>query len=113
MSGVNVEMAVENATTSAFYRFGGTGQLDQAVKEAAASAFLMFMQNGGMGEAVKEGLTGENIREAWSGFRLIRETLETLGPVGAVEGEERIITFTQEAEVLCAAIRKLADERSK
>jgi hypothetical protein len=48
----------------------------------------------------------ENLREAWSALAMIRETVETLGPVGAVKASEHLDgpTFMHEAEALVVGI---------
>lgn len=53
-----------------------------------------------------------NLEEAWTALRLIRETVETLGPPGCIQSEEQLPdpTFTAEAEELVKGIRKIAGE---
>jgi hypothetical protein len=56
-----------------------------------------------------------NVREAWDALRMIREAVETLGPVGALPSQEGIIatrgpTLLDEAEVLVEGIRRIAEE---
>lgn len=52
----------------------------------------------------------ENLREAWAALALIRETIETLGPVGAVQASEHLPgpTFMHEAEALVQGIQLMA-----
>jgi hypothetical protein len=55
-----------------------------------------------------------NIREAWDALRMIRETIETVGPVGALPSDEGVITtrgptLLDEAEVLVEGIRRIAE----
>ena len=55
----------------------------------------------------------ENNRAAWSAIRLIRETIETTGPVGALPSEEAVLKLKgpeimHEAEILAEAVRALA-----
>src|SRR5689334_15987480 len=52
----------------------------------------------------------ENLREAWAAMAMIREAIETLGPVGAVKASEHLDgpTFMDEAEALVAGIRAIA-----
>jgi hypothetical protein len=58
---------------------------------------------------VKEALVA-NLREAWAALAMIRETVETLGPVGAMKASEHLDgpTFMHEAEAIVEGIRKLA-----
>lgn len=56
-----------------------------------------------------------NLKEAWESLAMIRETVETLGPVGAIaSGEHTACTpgekghFIREAEELVKGIRKIA-----
>jgi hypothetical protein len=51
----------------------------------------------------------DNLREAWSALSMIRDTIETLGPVGAVQASEHLDgpTFMHEAEALVEGIRAL------
>lgn len=55
----------------------------------------------------------DNIREAWSALAMIREAVETLGPVGCIPSEEHICGqdgpgFMNEADALVAGIMKIA-----
>lgn len=54
-----------------------------------------------------------NLREAWSALAMIRETLETLGPVGAVPASEHLEgpTLMHEAEALVHGIQALASSQ--
>jgi Restriction alleviation protein Lar len=54
----------------------------------------------------------ENLREAWSALGLIRETIETLGPVGALQASEHLDgpTFMHEADALVAGIQAMCTE---
>lgn len=56
----------------------------------------------------------ENIREAWAALAMIREAIETLGPVGAVKASEHLAgpTFMHEAEALVEGIRKMVTPES-
>ena len=51
-----------------------------------------------------------NLREAWSALALIRETIETLGPIGALPASEHLDgpTFMYEAEALVQGIQLMA-----
>lgn len=53
----------------------------------------------------------ENLQEAWAALRMIREAVETLGPVGCIRAEEHLDgpTFMHEAEELVRGIVKIAD----
>jgi hypothetical protein len=55
----------------------------------------------------------DNLQQAWAALSLIRETVETLGPVGSVQNAEHLDgpTFMHEAEALVAGIRKLVEKR--
>lgn len=63
----------------------------------------------------------ENLREAWAALAMIRETVETLAPSGAVIGAEYLDgpTFTHEADALVEGIIAIrsspppSDERAK
>lgn len=55
-----------------------------------------------------------NLREAWAALAMIREAVETLGPVGAMPSEEAVNafiapTFMGEAEAIVAGIQKIAN----
>lgn len=52
----------------------------------------------------------ENLREAWAALAMIRETVETLGPVGAMKASEHLDgpTFMHEADEIVAGIKTLA-----
>lgn len=57
-----------------------------------------------------------NLRDAWAALRMIREAVETLGPVGAMPSEEHVAcaiapTPDAEAEAIIAGIRKIDDDR--
>lgn len=54
-----------------------------------------------------------NLRESWDALRLIREAVETLGPVGALPSSEHVAcaiapTHMAEAEAIVAGIQKIA-----
>lgn len=51
-----------------------------------------------------------NLQEAWAAMALIRETVETLGPIGAVPAAEHLDgpTFMHEAEAIVNGIQALA-----
>lgn len=53
----------------------------------------------------------ENLREAWLALGMIREAIETLGPVGAIASSEAVLlqgpTFTDEAEELVRGIQRM------
>jgi hypothetical protein len=53
---------------------------------------------------------GDGLREAWSALSMVRETVETLGPIGAMPAAEHLDgpTFTHEAEAIVSGIRALA-----
>ena len=52
----------------------------------------------------------KNYREAWVALRMIRDAIETLGPVGVLPaGESLEPTCLAEAEVLVAGIKKICD----
>lgn len=64
---------------------------------------------------VDAGLTAllENLEDSWSALRLIRETVETIGPVGSMPSEEHVCcavapTHMAEAEAIVAGIQKIA-----
>ena len=38
-----------------------------------------------------DGVARENVQNAWAGLRMIRETIETLGPPGALPSEEAVL----------------------
>ena len=80
-------------------RFGDAADL----AKAAVQQLEEFTRNR------EEGLR-DNLRNAWTALAMIRETLETLGPVGCVAAEEsaRGPEPLHEAELLVAAIRKMA-----
>lgn len=49
-----------------------------------------------------------NLQEAWGAMRMIREAIETLGPVGVLPSPEYVgPTFTHEAAVIVSAIRAM------
>ncbi len=55
-----------------------------------------------------------NIQDAWAAFSLLRETVETLGPVGALRSSERVAcaiapTFDAEAHELIRGIQRLVE----
>lgn len=54
-----------------------------------------------------------NLQEAWSAMAMIRETVETLGPSGAVPAAEHLAgpTFMHEAEAIVNGIQALALSR--
>jgi len=54
-----------------------------------------------------------NLREAWAALAMIRETVETLGPCGAVTGAEYLSgpTFTDEADALVVGIMRIAESK--
>lgn len=59
----------------------------------------------------------DNVQDAWSAFALLRETLETLCPVGAMRSGEHVAchvapTFHAEAMELIAGIQALAGNAS-
>lgn len=68
------------------------------------------LQPGVPGEQSVEAALRDNLREAWSGMTMIREAIETLGPVGALPASEHLDgpTFMIEAEALVRGIMKLA-----
>ena len=54
----------------------------------------------------------ENVQNAWAGLRMIRETIETLGPPGALPSEEAVLSLygpepVHEAAAIVEALRKL------
>ncbi len=49
----------------------------------------------------------ENVREAWTSMRMIREALEQFGPVREAEEPD----FAEEARVLIEAIWRLASKK--
>lgn len=54
-----------------------------------------------------------NLREAWVALAMIREAVETLGPVGCMPSSEAVATriaptFTAEAEAIVAGIQKIS-----
>ena len=55
-----------------------------------------------------------NLREAWAALAMIRETVETLGPPGAVKGAEYLDgpAFMHEADALVNGIRAIAESKS-
>lgn len=58
----------------------------------------------------------ENLREAWLSLQAIRETVETLGPIGCLRSNEHVAyavapTFTAEAEELIRGIRAIAADK--
>lgn len=59
-----------------------------------------------------------NLQSAWTALRMIREAVETLGPVGSIPSDEHVAchiapTFEAEAEVLVSGIVKLAASASE
>jgi hypothetical protein len=62
------------------------------------------------GHSPAEKAAQDNLREAWSALSLIRETIETLGPVGALTASEHLDgpTFMHEAEALVQGIQLMA-----
>jgi len=50
-----------------------------------------------------------NLQDAWAAMRMIREAVETLGPIGAMPAEEHLAgpTFLHEAEAIVAGIMKM------
>lgn len=52
----------------------------------------------------------QNLREAWAALAMIRETVETLAPIGSVKAAEQLDgpTFMHEAEALVEGIRRMA-----
>lgn len=50
-----------------------------------------------------------NLGDAWAAMRMIREAVETLGPIGAMPAEEHLAgpTFLHEAEAIVAGIMKM------
>ena len=60
----------------------------------------------------------ENLQSAWAAMRMVREALETLGPVGALPSEEAVLllrgpTFHDEAMTLVEAIQSIASARAE
>jgi hypothetical protein len=59
-----------------------------------------------------DGVARENVQNAWAGLRMIRETIETLGPPGALPSEEAVLRLygpepVHEAAAIVGALRKL------
>lgn len=59
---------------------------------------------------------GANLQEAWAALRMIREAVETLGPVGCMVSEEHTTcavapTPMAEAEAIIAGIQKIAERK--
>lgn len=53
-------------------------------------------------------ISDENRCEAWEAMAMIREAIETLGPVGAVKAGEYVLPgFINEAEALIEGIKKM------
>lgn len=54
-------------------------------------------------------LAQRNLGDAWASMRMIREAVETLGPIGAMPAEEHLAgpTFLHEAEAIVAGIMKM------
>jgi len=61
----------------------------------------------------------ENHRDAWAALAMIREAIETLGPVGALPSSEAVSTnpqqghFLDEAAAIVAAIQKMGAENER
>lgn len=53
----------------------------------------------------------DNLREAWSALAMIREAVETLGPVGAMSSSENLDgpTFMHEADEIVSGIKRIAE----
>lgn len=56
------------------------------------------------------------MRDGWAALRMIREAVETLGPVGCMAHEEYVATAVAptpqaEAEAIIAGIQKIAEQR--
>ena len=57
-------------------------------------------------------IESDNRRNAWAAISMIRDAVETLGPVGAlVAGEHIGPAMTDEAEAIVAGIQRLADAK--
>jgi hypothetical protein len=59
----------------------------------------------------------ESLRDAWMALRMIRETIETLGPTGALISEEQVLAQygpepIHEATAIVEALRKLFSDRT-
>lgn len=57
----------------------------------------------------------QNMRDGWAALRMIREAVETLGPVGCMVSEEHTAcavapTPQAEAEAIIAGIQKIAEQ---
>jgi hypothetical protein len=76
----------------------------------AAGEIETVPADAGMGKKERRAVQ-ENLREAWSALSLIRETIETLGPVGVVQASEHLDgpTFMHEAEALVKGILALVE----
>lgn len=61
-------------------------------------------------KSTREGsLAQSNLMDGWTAMRMIREAVETLGPIGAMPSEEHLAgpTFLHEAEAIVAGIMKM------
>jgi hypothetical protein len=58
---------------------------------------------------VPQRIVTANLQEAWAALAIIRETVETLGPVGSMKASEHLDgpTFMHEADEIVSAIRAL------
>lgn len=81
---------------------------DHRFSEKEWSVIIAVLRAPAGNAGVREGVVmRDNLREARSALAMIRETIETLGPVGAVQASEHLDgpTFMHEAEALVAGIR--------
>lgn len=55
----------------------------------------------------------ENLQEAWAALRIIREAVETLGPIGAMRAEEHLDgpTLMHEAEAIVEGIKNMTNSK--
>ena len=58
----------------------------------------------------------ENYRNAWQALRMVRETIETLGPPGALPSEEAVLKLygpepIHEGQAIVDALTKLLEKR--
>lgn len=88
-------MAQKNALTRDQFILDGLGRCDKMTQDIQKALEI----------------SEANRLEAWEAMDMIREAIETLGPVGAVKAVEYVLPgFINEAKALIEGIQKLSKE---
>lgn len=114
VASVNKELD-QDAFLKAWYAFQNTpidlvADSDDEQCRCLNNAILAYLHARPAQERVAHLAARDNLREAWSALVMIRETVETLAPIGSVKAAAHLDgpTFVHEAEALGAAILALA-----